>query len=126
MNYYVKAVPDSAIQGPFSAERIQELIATGALSMDSLVTSDIGESRSRVLKTPARDWIPARLICGQGSTQSLEEPDGEQTVTSRPSFFLTQVSVLRIFGLLALVFLALGLAMAFWFAGVLSGNKSGH
>ena len=100
MNYYVKNLPDSVIEGSFSIDRIKELLAADALSMDSLATSDIGEPRNRVLKTPACDWIPVRLICGEGSAQTLNEPDGERTAASRPSFCSTQVSALRIFALL--------------------------
>ena len=55
MKYYLRS--DRNISGPFTVDEINLKIQTGALSSDSLATSDLGETIERLAKQPKSDWL---------------------------------------------------------------------
>jgi hypothetical protein len=131
VKYYVKDSPDGQIEGPYSPDQIRKLTATGALSLGGFATSDIGESFSRVLKTPDRDWLPINVVCGLDSSEDTgceqcERIPAPKPPAPEPSFCSTEVSAYRVFILLAFILIAMALIVAYLFARALSGMAYLH
>ena len=97
MNYYVRKTADSDVQGPFSVEKLKQLLAEGSLSSESLVTADLGEGLESVAKSPKRDW--SQLICIEdvvgrpdnlcGKNQQAAEVDAEISLRRRIGLVIT-------------------------------------
>lgn len=54
----------SGIEGPFSIELLNQMIASAEIGSDLLATSDLGESLAQIKKQRSRDWVALGNIPG--------------------------------------------------------------
>jgi hypothetical protein len=96
MKYYIRKSKGSELEGPFGVAQLNDRIAAGIVNSKWIATSDIGESRERVIRTPKSDWLPIADVQGvvgvQRTDSNSEEASELETATHRDDMHSPEIS----------------------------------
>lgn len=62
MKYHIRNNQKSGVDGPYSACELVDMLQTGSISEDTLVSSDLGEGSQSLMSFRKCDWFPASSV----------------------------------------------------------------
>lgn len=98
MRYYLKDPTSGDIKGPFTVEKLNSMIAQGAIDSGFLATSDLGESITQLKRQADRDWFSLGKISNVAGISTPQQTQGSKfSAELKIAIALLTIAILALF-----------------------------